>query len=114
MNAGSAGSRNDALNADFRDFIEAMNSTRVEFVLVGGYAIGVYGVIRATADIDFLYRRTADNVARLCQAMTEFGAPTNVTAAAVLLTPDTVVMFGAPPCRIDLLSDISGVGFDAV
>ncbi|MHB1172729.1 MAG: hypothetical protein ACYCZY_09605 [Lacisediminihabitans sp.] len=33
---------------------------------------------------------------------------------AALLAPDTVTMFGAPPLRIDLLGDISGVSFEQV
>ena len=114
MNDKAIGNGNDALSADFRDFITALSGRQVEFVLVGGYAVGAYGVIRATADIDFLYRRTPANVARLCDALRDFGAPRNVVDAESLLTPDTVVMFGSPPHRIDLLGDISGVDFEAV
>jgi hypothetical protein len=108
------GKPNDALNPDFLDFIEVMNAKKVDFILIGGYAVGAYGVVRATVDIDFLYRRTEDNVERLCQALREFGAPGVVVNAAVLLQPDTVTMFGAPPHRIDLLSSISGVEAEAV
>lgn len=72
------------------------------------------GIVWRAADIDFLYRRTPDNVARLCQALTEFGAPSVVIDAVTLLQPDTVAMFGSSPQRIDLLGDISGVEFDAV
>ncbi len=114
MRAEPGGHANDALNPDFRDFIVALNARRVDFVLVGGYAVGAYGVVRATADIDFLYRRTRGNVTRLCQALTDFGAPSIVIDAEALLQPDTVAMFGSPPRRIDLLGDISGVDFDAV
>jgi hypothetical protein len=59
MTAKPGGNSNDALSPDFRDFIETLNSAAVDFVLVGGYAVGAYGVVRATSDIDFLYRRTA-------------------------------------------------------
>ena len=41
-------------------------------------APGVHGVVRATADIDFLYRPTKKNIARLCAAMMDFGAPAEV------------------------------------
>ncbi len=114
MTAKPGGNRNDALSPDFRDFIDSLNSAQVDFVLVGGYAVGAYGVVRATSDIDFLYRRTASNVERLCQALRDFGAPPIVINSAELLRKDSVAMFGTPPQRIDLLSDISGVDFDAV
>lgn len=111
---GSRAEPNDAFAPDFLDFIACLNEGAVDFVLVGGYAVGVHGVVRATADLDILYRRTVDNVARLCRALDEFGAPANLIDPAALLTPDTVTMFGAPPLRIDLLGDISGVSFEQV
>jgi hypothetical protein len=74
----------------------------------------VHGVVRATGDIDFLYRRTQRNVARLCAAMTAFGAPANLIDPNALEQPDTVTQFGQPPYRIDLLSDITGVSFAQV
>ena len=104
----------DALADDFRDFLAALSAHRVDAVLVGGYALGVHGVVRATGDIDFLYRRTKANVARLCVALTAFGAPASVIDETALLTPETVTYFGEPPHRIDLLSDISGVTFAEV
>lgn len=97
---------------DFLDFVHALNANRVEYLLVGGYAVGVHGHVRATVGIDFFYRRTPENVTRLLAALQEFGAPPVVLDRAHLEAPDTVTAFGAPPVRIDLLSGISGVTFD--
>ena len=105
---------NDAFSPDFLDFIVCLNERRVKYVLVGGYALGVHGVIRATGDIDFLYRRTTANVLRLCSALEDFGAPLSVIDANLLMTPELVIQFGQPPYRIDLLSAIDGVNFDQV
>ena len=99
---------------DFRDCIECLNDHDVSFVLVGGYAVGWHGVIRATGDIDFLYEQTEDNVTKLCAALRDFGAPEQLVDAAFLLTPDAVTQIGIPPLRIDLLASITGVSFDAV
>ena len=65
-----------------------MNARRVDYVLVGGYAVGVRGVVRAAAGIDFLYRSTPSNVARLCSALIEFGAPDVTDNPDYLLKPD--------------------------
>lgn len=105
---------NDRLASDFLDFIVCMNEQMVEFVLVGGYAVGIHGVVRATGDIDFFYRRTEENVQRLCAALAAFGAPPNVVSSDTLMTPDMVTYFGEPPYRIDLLGDVDGVSFDEV
>lgn len=108
------GKDNDALSPDFLDFIICLNEQRVDFVLVGGYALGMHGIVRATADIDFLYRRTRKNVQRVCRALVEFGAPNDVIDEQALMTRDIVTQFGQPPYRIDLLSSIDGVTFGEV
>ncbi len=98
---------------DFVDFVHAMNTRGVEYLLVGGYAVGVYGHVRATVDIDFFYRRTSENVTRLLAALQDFGAPPVTLDRSHLEMPDAVTAFGEPPMRIDLLSEICGVSFDA-
>ena len=97
---------------DFTDFVHALNANGVEYLLVGGYAVGVHGYVRATVNIDFFYRRTTENVTRVLAALQEFGAPPEVLDRAHLDAPDTVTAFGEPPMRIDLLSGLSGVTFE--
>lgn len=111
LSSASRSAPNDELSPDFADFVGVLNANRVDCVLVGGYALGVHGVVRATADIDFLYRRTRSNVRRLCIALRDFGAPDNVIDETALLKPQTVTQFGRPPHRIDLLGDIDGLTF---
>jgi predicted nucleotidyltransferase len=106
--------QNDALAQDFMDFIASLNAHNVDFVLVGGYAVAVYGVLRATGDIDFLFRPTKDNVKRLVAAMADFGAPGACMDERALLHPDLMTAFGQEPFRIDLLNSISGVTFQEV
>lgn len=101
----------DSLAPHFVDFIACLNAREVEYLLVGGYALGAHGVVRATRDIDFLYRPTARNVDALCAALVDFGAPSNVIDRDALLDPAIVTQFGQPPNRIDLMGTISGVTF---
>jgi predicted nucleotidyltransferase len=114
MKQKGGGEDNDALSPDFLDFIVALNEQKVDFVLVGGYALGVHGIVRATGDIDFLYRATNANVRRLCNAMIDFGTPPEVIDEETLLEPGIVTQFGQPPYRIDLLNAIDGVTFAEV
>ena len=105
---------NASLADDFRDCIECLNARRVVFVLVGGYAVGWHGVVRATGAIDFLYEQKADNVARLCAAVRDFGAPEHLIDPKFLMSPNAVTQIGRAPLRIDLLAAITGVAFDEV
>ncbi len=43
------------LNKDFKEFVELLNSTNVEYLLVGGYALAAHGHPRYTGDIDFIF-----------------------------------------------------------
>lgn len=112
MTRGPAAESNARLSPDFQDFARIIAEYGVDALLVGGFAMGAYGVVRATEDIDFFYRATASNVDRLCAALGAFGAPTEVIDNEALRRPDTVAMFGVPPHRIDLLSSISGVSYE--
>lgn len=106
------GEPNDVLAPDFADFIAALNAHDVEYVVVGGYALAIYGVIRTTGDLDIFHRRTTKNVRKLMAAMREFGAPEQCIDELALMDPTVMTYFGQVPLRIDLLNRISGVTFD--
>lgn len=101
------------LDKDFREFVELLNSTNVEYLLVGGYALAAHGHPRYTGDIDFWVNPTEDNAARLMSALTQFGFGNVGLSERDFLQPDAVVQLGYPPARIDLLTTIDGVSFDA-
>lgn len=97
---------------NFRDMLHALSAEGAEYLLVGGYAIGLHGFNRATADIDLWVRRTPENAARVMRALIAFGAPLMDLNETDLMTPRTVFQIGVPPERIDILTSISGVEFD--
>lgn len=97
------------LPLDFRDLLAEFESGRVEFLLVGGYAVAFHGRPRATKDIDLLLEGKPDNLRRAAEALARFGAPPNVIAAVTTLKDDEIVFLGQPPLRIDLLRSIDGV-----
>jgi len=100
---------------DFRDFLRELMAANVQFLVVGAHALSVHGVPRATGDLDVWMRPDGDNAARLITALERFGAPTtelNISAAD-FSKPEMVAQLGVPPYRIDILTSISGVDFDA-
>ncbi len=54
---------------DFRALLEALVQAGVEFIVVGGVAAAAHGSTRLTADLDIVYRRTPENIARVVSAL---------------------------------------------
>ena len=100
------------LNKDFKEFVELLNSTNVEYLLVGGYALAAHGHPRYTGDIDFWINPTQQNADLLLLALGQFGFGGLGLTADDFRKPDAVVQLGYPPARIDLLTAIDGVSFD--
>jgi hypothetical protein len=63
------------LNPDFRDILSAFIEKKVEFLVVGGYAMAAHRLPRATKDLDLWVRPTAENAKRVLNAIDAFGAP---------------------------------------
>ena len=95
---------------DFKEFLQLLNSHNVEYLLVGGYAVGYYGYPRATADMDIWINTAPENVERIIRVLDEFGF-SGVTAE-LFLKENQVIRMGVPPLRIEVLTDISGVKFE--
>ena len=98
---------------DFKEFLSSLNSNEVEYLLIGGFAVGYYGYPRATNDIDVWVSRTESNSKRLVAALEEFGFGTAELKPELFLKPDCIVRMGVPPMRVEILTSISGVEFDA-
>jgi hypothetical protein len=102
------------VNEDFRDLLAALLAAQARFLVVGAHALAVHGVPRATGDLDVWIAADPTNAQRVWSALLRFGAPVAAMGVSLddLTLPDRVVQIGLPPRRIDILTSISGVGFD--
>jgi len=100
------------LNSDFRDILSAFCEEKVEFMLVGAYAVAAHGLPRATGDIDLWIESSRENAERIWAALTKFGAPLTGLSKQDFITPGTVVQLGVAPRRIDILTQITGVNYE--
>ena len=82
------------LPRDFKEFLQLLNSNEVEYLLIGGYAVGYYGYPRATGDIDIWVARNATNAARLVDVVREFGFDVPELSIDLFLTEGMVVRMG--------------------
>ncbi|HVX85931.1 MAG TPA: nucleotidyltransferase [Phycisphaerae bacterium] len=100
------------LDKDLREFVELLNSANVEYLIVGGYAVGFHGKPRFTGDIDFFVAVNPANAAATMRVIESFGFGGIGVSIDDFLRPDYVVQLGFPPNRIDLVTGISGVRFE--
>lgn len=94
---------------DFKDFLNSLNKNSVEYLLLGGWAVGMYGAPRATGDMDVFIAVDDDNLDRLQSALYEFGAPT--VPKEHFKDIGRVFRMGRPPIRIEILNQASGIDF---
>ncbi len=99
----------------FRDLLEALLAEGARFLLVGAHALAVHGVPRMTADLDVWIEPGTENAARVWRALVAFGAPVQALGLdeRALAAENIVAQIGVPPSRVDLLTSIDGVTFDA-
>jgi hypothetical protein len=96
---------------DLREFLKLLNSARVEYLLIGGYAVGYYGYPRATGDLDIWVGASEQNARKLIRVLKDFGFDSPSLIPNLFLRPESIVRFGEPPLRIEILTSISGVKF---
>lgn len=101
-----------SVQAHFEEFLKSLEARRVEYLIVGGYAVAFHGSPRFTGDIDVFYDDSEENIARLCQALVDFGFPESEIPKRVLRSPGEMLIFGVPPIRVDLMNRIDGVAFN--
>ena len=103
---------NQELPQDFKEFLRLLNDHGVEYLLIGGYAVGYYGYPRSTADIDVWVANHLDNAGKLTRVFTDFGMISEDITPELFLNPGNIVRMGVPPVRIEVLNEIDGVDFD--
>ena len=99
------------LPPDFKEFFQLLNSHKVLYLVIGGYAVAYHGYPRATGDIDIWIATNPDNAKRTVQAIKEFGFADPDISEEIFLKEEQVIRMGVPPLRIELLTTISGVDF---
>ena len=101
-----------AISDDLREFVALFLSEKVEFLVVGAYAMAYHRLPRYTGDIDLFVSTKGENPGRICKAIDSFGFKQLGLTEEDFKEPDQIIQLGQPPNRIDILTGISGVSFD--
>jgi predicted nucleotidyltransferase len=96
---------------DLKELLRAFNDQGVKYLIVGGYAFGVYAEPRATKDLDIFVRSDEENGQAVFRALAQYGAPLDDLSPSDF-RDGTTFQIGQPPARIDILQHIDGITFD--
>ena len=103
------------LAQDFEDFVKLLNQHKVEYMVVGGYALAFHGKPRNTGDLDIWINISEKNAVKMLKVLKEFGLASMGFEKEDFLKSGYITQIGYPPLRIDILNNIDGVEFvDAI
>ena len=100
------------LPSDFKEFLKLLNAHQVEYLLIGGYAVGYHGYPRATADMDIWIAMNPSNSQRIVIVLKEFGFDLPELSPELFLKEWQIIRMGVPPIRIEIATTVSGVNFN--
>jgi hypothetical protein len=97
---------------DFRDLLELLNAHKVEYMVVGAYALAFHGAPRYTGDMDIFVKPDPENAQHMMAALNDFGFSSVELSATDFEVEDKVVQLGFPPVRVDLVTSLTGVSWE--
>jgi hypothetical protein len=98
---------------DFEEFLKLLNSKEIEYLVIGGYAVGFYGYPRSTGDMDIWIAIDEKNALKMVEALRQFGFALPDLKKEIFLEEKKVIRMGIPPMRLEILTSIDGVRFEA-
>jgi predicted nucleotidyltransferase len=99
------------LPLDFKELLKLLNSRKVNYLLIGGYAVIIHGYPRFTADLDIVIASDAENVFRCIAALNDFGFGDTGLGPELFSEPDSLVRMGVEPVKIEILNYLKGLDF---
>ncbi len=99
------------LPRDFKELFESLNANNVRYLLIGGYAVGVYGYSRTTNDIDVFVSDDPENIQSLINALKAFGV-SGTDLSGIFAKERSLVEIGVEPVKVQLMNFADGIVFD--
>jgi len=99
---------------DFKKLFECFNAKKVEYVIVGTYALIHHGGIPTMMDVGLYVRPSVENSERIVAALVMFGFRPKDLHAEDFQREDQIGQIGRPPDRVNILTSISGVTWEQV
>jgi hypothetical protein len=100
------------VHRDYHELLSVLCAEKVDFMIVGAFALATHGFPRFTGDLDIWVRPSRDNAERVWKALARFGAPLSAMKLEDFQNPAIVFRMGFPPSQVDILPGISGLTFE--
>ena len=100
------------IQKDFKELLGLFNAHKVEYIVVGGYALAFHGAPRFTGDIDLLVKPDIKNAQRILAALKDFGFASLNLGESDFVGLGNVIQLGVPPIRIDIMTSLTGVDWE--
>ena len=97
---------------DFKELLELFNSHKVDYLIVGGFALAFHGAPRMTGDMDIFVKSDPENAQRIVAALADFGLQSLGFTASDFEKPNVVVQLGVPPVRVDIITSLTGITWE--
>jgi len=91
-----------------------LNAHKVDYIIVGSYALAFHGAPRFTGDIDLLVKPDIDNAKRILAALKDFGFGSLDLKESDFQEPDRVIQLGVSPVRVDFITSLTGVSLQEI
>ena len=99
------------LNEDYKEILQNLLRNKTKFLVVGAYAMAMYGYPRATGDFDIWVEASEENSEKCYKSLLQFGAPAKDIVRDTFAKEDIIFQIGIAPRRIDVITSITGVQF---
>ncbi|MBI3990819.1 MAG: hypothetical protein HY350_01595 [Candidatus Omnitrophica bacterium] len=100
-------------SSDYKDLLKLLNRHKVQYLVVGAYAVIYYAEPRYTKDLDIWINPSIENAHKVCKALKEFGAPLKGIQPEDFINKSLVYQIGVAPVRVDIIMGIPGLEFTA-
>lgn len=97
---------------DWNELLALLNSSGIEFLVVGAYALAAHGHERYTKDLDLWLAPNAETARKIGAVLNVFGFPELAPTENEWIEDRTMIQLGREPYRVDLLNFASGLEFD--
>lgn len=102
-----------AKNQDFKELLKLLKEKKVKYLIVGGQAVNFYSRGKFTEDLDIWIEPTNKNAENIFLVLEKIGTGNLEIEISDFLKRDNIVQIGFPPMRIDIMTSIEGIDFNA-
>lgn len=98
----------DILDEDLLNFWRSLNNSKVQYIMVGGFAVNMHGYSRATEDVDIWIMDTKINRRNLGKALEIFGYGA-LSWEEIQFVPGWTNIYIGPGIALDIMTSMKGI-----